>query len=166
MLVLCVLLVALDPLLVPVVPLASAPRAGQAWRDEFNSPSLDPRWSWVREDPARWSLAERPGYLRITTQAGGLAGPRNDQRNLLLAAAPSGDFQITTRVTIAPSENFQFAAIQVYQDDDNHLQLNRAFANGGAVNFDHEAGGVVTNTQRLEAATTLYLPHRQAGDDL
>jgi predicted amidohydrolase YtcJ len=138
-------------------PAASAPRSAQLWLDEFNSPTLDPRWSWVREDPTHWSLAAHPGYLRITTQAGGLVGPRNDQRNLLLAAAPSGDYHITTRMTIAPGENFQYAAIQVYEDDDNYVQLNRAFANGDTVNFDHEAGGVVTGIQRVEAATTLYL---------
>jgi predicted amidohydrolase YtcJ len=156
-LVFCVSLLAFGQLPVPPVPAGRAAPSGQAWLDEFNSPTLDPRWSWVREDPSHWSLTTLPGYLRITTQTGGLIGPRNDQRNLLLAAAPAGDYQITTRVTIVPSENFQNAAIQIYEDDDNYVQLNRAFANGDTVNFDHEAGGVVTNTRQAEAATTLYL---------
>lgn len=154
---LCVTLLALRPLLVSPTPVTSAPQSGSVWLDEFNGPTLNSRWTWMREDPTHWSLTTQPGYLRITTQTGGVIGPRNDQRNLLLAAAPAGDYQITTRVTIAPNENFQHAAIQVYEDDDNYVQLNRAFADGGTVNFDHEAGGVFTNTQRAEAATTLHL---------
>jgi len=135
----------------------SALWSGPSWLDDFSRTTLDPVWSWVREDPTHWSLTTRPGYLRIATQTGGINGLGNNQRNLLLAAAPTGNYQITTRVTIAPSENFQYAAIQVYQDDDNYVQLNRAFVNGGTVNFDHEDGGVVANIQRIEAATTLYL---------
>jgi predicted amidohydrolase YtcJ len=151
-------LLALSPAaLVPLPRAVSAPRSGSSWRDEFSSSTLDPIWSWVREDPTHWSLTAHPGYLRITTQTGGIVESRNDQRNLLLAAAPADDYQITTRVTIAPSENFQHAAIMIYQDDDNYVQLNRAFVFGGAVSFDHEAGGALTNTQQIEAATTLYL---------
>jgi predicted amidohydrolase YtcJ len=151
------LLVVLVPLFPSATAAAAAPQQGAYWLDDFDSPSLDGAWSWLREDPAYWSLAARPGHLRITTQRGGIVGPGSTQRNLLLAAVPAGDYQITTKVTIAPSQNFQHAAILVYQDGDNYVELNRAFANGQTVNFDHEAGGVIANTQRFEAATTLFL---------
>jgi predicted amidohydrolase YtcJ len=114
-------------------------------------------WSWVREDATHWSLTAKPGHLRIVTQTGGIYGAGNNQQNLLLVDAPVGDYLITTRVTIAPSENFQHAALLVYQDDDNYVQLNRAFVSGGTVNFDREVGGVTANTQQVAEATTLHL---------
>lgn len=36
--------------------------------DEFNSPTLNAKWHWIREDPTHWSLSASPGYLRIITQ--------------------------------------------------------------------------------------------------
>ncbi len=127
------------------------------WRDDFASSTLHPLWSWVREDASHWSLTENPDFLRITTQTGGIVGGSNDQQNILVTDAPSGDFQMTTKVTIDPSENFQHAAILVYQDDDNYIELNRAYAFGNNVNFDKEIGGVILNTQTAETATTLWL---------
>jgi beta-xylosidase len=134
------------------------------WQDDFDSTVLDPAWSWVREDSDHWSLTDNPGYLQITTQTGGVGGWTNDQRNLLLTSAPSGDFQITTKVTINPTQNFQYAAIQVYQDDDNYVQLNRAYANGDTVNFDLEVDGSPTNIQVAVPDTTLYLRIRREGN--
>lgn len=127
-----------------------------SWRDDFASSTLHPLWSWVREDATRWSLTDNPGFLRITTQT--------DWNNLLIADAPSGDFQITTKVTVNPTENFQHAAIQVYQDDANYVQLNRAYANGDNVNFDRIIGGVPVGIQTPEAATTLWLRIAREGD--
>ena len=134
------------------------------WQDDFDSTVLDPDWSWVREDSDHWSLTDNPGYLQITTQTGGVGGWANDQQNLLLTSAPSGDFQITTKVTINPSQNFQYAAIQVYQDDDNYVQINRAYANGDTVNFDLEIDGYPTNIQVAVPDTTLYLQIRREGN--
>jgi len=134
------------------------------WQDDFDTASLDPAWSWVREDSTHWSLEDNPGYLRIMTQAGGVFGASNNQNNLLLTSAPSSDFQLTTKVTIAPTQNFQFAALQVYQDDDNYIQINRAYANGNFVNFDVEIGGVPTNFQAAVSDTTLYLRITREGD--
>lgn len=128
------------------------------WRDNFDSTSLDPRWFWVREDNSHWSLTQNPGYLRIVTQDGGVIEGSNDQKNILLTDAPACDYyQITTQVTISPSENFQYAGIHVYQDDDNYVQLNRAYANRQSVNLDIEIGGVVTNYGLEVPAGTIYL---------
>ena len=151
------LLLAFALLLASETRLVAATPYDYAWMDDFGSSSLHPLWSWVREDATNWSLTDRPGFMRITTQTGGVFGPGGDQKNLLLTEAPSGDFRITTKVTITPTENFRFAALQVYQDDDNYIQINRAYANGDTLNFDLEVGGVVTSTQIVESATTLYL---------
>ncbi|MGD8473955.1 MAG: DUF1349 domain-containing protein [Anaerolineae bacterium] len=127
------------------------------WRDDFGTDTLHPLWSWIREDDAHWSLTDNPDFLRIITQEGGIIASSNDQNNILVTDAPSGDFEITTQVIFDPAENFQYAAIQVYQDDDNYIQLNRAWASGDKVNFDKEIGGTVTNTQTAESADTIWL---------
>ena len=35
------------------------------WRDDFDDPTLDMVWAWTNENPAKWSLTENPGFLRI-----------------------------------------------------------------------------------------------------
>ena len=153
----CLWLLVLVPLVVAPTPAESAPPSGLLWLDEFSDLTLDPAWAWVREDPTYWSLAAAPGHLRITTQTGGIAGPGSTQRNILLATAPAGDYQITTRVTIKPTKNYQHAAILVYQDGENYVELNRAYVDGQTVDFDGEVGGAITSLQRSETATTLYM---------
>jgi hypothetical protein len=114
------------------------------WTDDFSSSSLDGRWSWIREDATHWSLTDRPGFLRITTQDGTIFFSGGDGKNLLLQSAPLGDFEIRTRVFFAPTENFQYAGLLVYDDDDNFVLLNRGFCSfciGSAIYFDSEIGG-------------------------
>jgi beta-xylosidase len=44
----------------------SHPVTAPATTDEFNTPGLGLQWQWNHNpDNARWSLAERPGYLRL-----------------------------------------------------------------------------------------------------
>jgi beta-xylosidase len=131
------------------VPVGAADAAGYAWIDDFEVPALDQHWSWVREDPSHWSTTERPGFLRITTQQGGLIGTGGNARNLLVRRAPVGRFQIETRVLLTPTENFHIAGLLVYQDDDNFLMLGRAYCDltppylGNAIYFDHEEQSVL-----------------------
>lgn len=119
------------------------------WHDDFNSATLNARWSWLREDPTHWSLTERAGFLRITTQKGGFFSGHN-AKNVLLQDAPTGDFDVRTRVLFTPTDNIQSAGLIVYQDDDNYLAVLRAFCGfdppcaGNAIYFDHaDQGGLV-----------------------
>lgn len=91
------------------------------WRDDFDG-SLGEGWAWVNENPAQWSLTERPGFLRVYASAYATGG-----ENLLLRPAAQGDFTIKTRVLFEPDTNFQFAGLVIWQDEGNFLQLGRAF---------------------------------------
>ena len=97
-----------------------------SWMDEFNSSTLDNRWTWVREDDSLWSLTDNPGYMQITSD-GSLHQDANNQRNILLTTAPAGDFRITTRVRVTPTEDFHGAVLYVYQDDDNYVGVTRIY---------------------------------------
>ena len=121
------------------------------WVDPFSASTLQPRWSWLREDATHWSLTERPGFLRITTENGTLLGSSDNGQNVLLATAPALlQFEIATHVYFTPTENFQIAGLLFYQDDGNFLWFGRAYcssalpycAGGNGIYFDHEEGGV------------------------
>ena len=138
-------------------------------RDDFDGPSLDPMWEWVAEDPADWSLTDRPGFLRIIGHPGGPAA-----ENLLVTEAPKGDYAIRTRVLFTPTSNFQFAGLVLRMNDDNHLCFGRAYCadadplcvNNG-IYFDRVEGGAFvgvnfsTTTACLDEA---YLAVRRQND--
>ena len=113
------------------------------FRDDFSRPTLDAAWSWLTEDPADWSLTDRPGFLRILT---------NDQpvgsQNLLVQNIPTGDFEVRTRVLFEPTHNYQAAGLVFWQDTDHYLFFGRAFCDaepptcvGNGIYFDLIEGG-------------------------
>jgi len=136
----------------------------ESWIDDFDSPTLDSRWEWVREDPTHWSLLDRPGFLRITTQEGSIFKDDNTGKNLVLTKPALEDFQITTKVTISPIENFHSAAVVIYQDDDNYIQLDRRYSNLDMITFRLEEGGIYSGWGITETATTVYLRIVKFGD--
>ena len=139
-------------------------KANAGWIDQFDSLNLDSRWEWVREDPTHWSLTDRPGLLRITTQEGSMHKSDNTGKNILLTNPALEDFQITTKVTFSPIENFHSAAVVIYQDDDNYIQLDRRYSNLDMITFRLEEGGIFSGWGITETATTVYLRIVKFGD--
>lgn len=102
-------------------------QAGSAWfSDNFEQPNLVGEWSWIREDPAAWSLSERPGWLRFITTSADLLGP-GGSAPLLVHSAPEGDFELRTRLDFSATSDFHLAGLLVYLDDDHFVALGRAF---------------------------------------
>jgi regulation of enolase protein 1 (concanavalin A-like superfamily) len=135
--------------------------------DGFDAPSLDPAWSWVRENASHWSLSAQPGALRIQTQAGTLTGAANNQRNLLLRSAPSGNYRVTAQVEVHADQDYQHAGLYLYQDDDHYVRLTRAQATqakGQGIYFNVEAGTVYTATSTADASSVVYLKLGKRGD--
>ncbi|MBR3527120.1 MAG: glycoside hydrolase family 3 C-terminal domain-containing protein [Bacteroidales bacterium] len=98
--------------------------------DTFQKAALGSQWSWVREDPALWSLSERPGSIVLTSAKGDIAGAGNDAQNILLQEA-NADWTVDTKLTClsAPAAPAQNAGLVAYQDDDNFVK----FAYGAAM---------------------------------
>ncbi|MBI4559075.1 MAG: carboxypeptidase regulatory-like domain-containing protein [Candidatus Hydrogenedentes bacterium] len=113
--------------------------------DGFDSPALDPKWRWVRENPTHWSLTAVPGTLRIITESKDLWFFINDAP-ILLQPAPSGNFEISTRITTNPTESHQQGGLIMYNDDDNYLRLTYGFI-AGALRFEfgQEVAGVFSS---------------------
>jgi beta-xylosidase len=111
----------------------SAP-AGDTFLDNFNGPSLDGGWTWVRQDNTAWSLSERPGYLRIHTQAGTLDDAAT-ANNSLRRAAPGSDYEVSTRVELNVTQDFHEAALMLYTGDSNFIKISRIYKaeEGGSI---------------------------------
>ncbi len=107
--------------------------------DEFKT--LGPQWSWVRENPANWSL--KNGAVAITSAKGALADDNNDAENILLTDANS-DWTASTKLMCSrkPSGMAQNAGMVAYQDDDNYIKLAYT-ASMGRRGPDTESAGAI-----------------------
>ncbi len=135
-----------------------------AFRDDFTESTLHSRWDWVREDASHWSLSALPGYMRITTQTGSILGHYyTNPNNLLLTPAPDVDFFVWTRVNMSPTQNYQFAGLLYYQDDDNYLHLDKVYDDGTVwISFKKEVAGDILGWWYIDTtATSLYLAMRK-----
>lgn len=126
-----------------MAPLLLSAYAGPAvWLDPFDSEALDPTWFWLNENPEGWSLAERPGYMRIYASTSPTGG-----ENLLLRSGAQGNFAIEAHLLFEPHRDFQFAGLVIYQDQANFLQFGRAFCDDeeacvqNGIYFDHIGDG-------------------------
>lgn len=127
-----------------VVVFATAAAWGDV-TDAFEGPALAPGWRWVREDPAQWSLAARPGYLRVMGQGGDLYQAGNNNRNLLLREAGASEFRLETCIDgFSPQRNFEQAGLIIRLDDDNYLKLVRAYVERPALYLAVERDGRYT----------------------
>jgi beta-xylosidase len=110
------------------------------WIDNFDSETLDSRWTWVRENPTYWSLTDNPGFFQLQTR-GSLHLAVNNLENILLFSPSTENFSITTKVTFLPTANYQAAGLIVYQDDDNYVSMTRVYADGDNVRIKQENDG-------------------------
>jgi len=92
--------------------------------DEFNTGTLGKQWSWIRENPANWSLSKKAGSLLITSNKGDIVSTNNNAENILLQSANT-DWTIESKIVCSrkPSGFSQNAGILAYQDDDNFVKL-------------------------------------------
>jgi arabinan endo-1,5-alpha-L-arabinosidase len=114
-------------------PLDRVPVPGRlltAYSQDFTSARLGAQWSWVNEDAANWSLTSDPGTLTIDGQPGQFYQTEHSGQNVLLERAPAGNFIAQAKVALDPSENYQQAALVLWQDDDTWMRLS-AESNSG-----------------------------------
>ena len=107
----------------------------QGVSDSFAKPALGSRWSWVREDPALWSLED--GALVLTAGKGDIAQAGNDAPNVLLQEANT-DWTVDTRMRCfsAPAAPAQNAGLVAWESDDNFVK----FVYAATFNFRRQPG--------------------------
>lgn len=94
------------------------------FRDDFEG-ALAEGWSWTKEDNRYWNLTANPGWLEISAQPGYIGD--GTVKNLLLRAAPEGNYELETKLNFIPQGNFQIAALVIYDSGANFVQFGRAF---------------------------------------
>jgi arabinan endo-1,5-alpha-L-arabinosidase len=97
-----------------------------ALSDEFNSATLSPKWSWVRQ-PAADTFGLENGTFRFDTQATDLFVDSNNA-SVLTEPAPNGNYVVETKLQLnLPPEgccfNYVQAGLVIYGDDDNFIKL-------------------------------------------
>lgn len=132
--------------------------------DEFNNPWLSSGWLWV--DPlgdSSYSLTDNPGYLRLFTPDSGhdlylnLDAPRMIQ-------PVSGDFEISTRVTINPSFNYQGAGLLIWKDKDNYIRLERTLVTG--IDLLYRINGTYDQIELPFVNPSVYLKFERNGNQV
>jgi branched-chain amino acid transport system substrate-binding protein len=159
-----------SPVPSPTSPATVEIITGEIFRDEFDS-QLAQGWTWLAEDPSKWSLSAVDGALQIIASDASLDGPILPP-NILLRDALAGDFEITTSLRFEPTSNFQFAGLILFQDNGNVLQFGRAFCDlsntciGDGVYMDSVENGsfVGSNYQTPFNGTVIYLRLQRAGN--
>lgn len=159
----------LPPTDTPLPPTATT--SPYLFRDDFEG-VLAEGWQWLGEDPAKWSLTQAPGSVRIILQPGGFND--GEPKNYLVRQAPAGNFELATLLRFTPSSNFQFAGLLIYQSQGNAMQFGRAFAQcpnpafclGNAIYFDiveAGAGGKPNFVTAVQNPSQAYLRLRRTG---
>jgi hypothetical protein len=110
----------------PTITPTSLPE-GVLFRDDFDG-ALQPGWSWLDEDPDRWSFKEFGESNNLAIIADNPAFFNEGyQVNTLARDVPAGEFAITAHILTAPNENFKQANIFIFQDASNYIVLNIGF---------------------------------------
>ncbi|HEY4234081.1 MAG TPA: hypothetical protein VGM76_11680 [Lacipirellulaceae bacterium] len=115
--------------------------ARRASNDEFAGDALGPAWEWRGKPQAEWfSLAERPGWLRLNRVALHEGGSLWNAQNLLLRKFPRAAFTATMKMDVSglgkPQRaglvvfGVEYAALGVYRDGAGHRQLELGVCHG------------------------------------
>ena len=99
--------------------------ASSAFRDDFDG-TMDTGWTWLKSAEPGYSLTHTPGWLRLNLSSGSFRGATPPE-NVLVRAAPTGNFSLGTYLRFSPHNNFEIAGLAVVFDDNSVLQLGRGF---------------------------------------
>jgi len=152
----------------------TAPRAAEHqvfFHTGFDSDTLDPALTLVRENHSYYSLTERPGFFRLKTQKQSLNGyPQTEPstENILLAVCPDKDFIVDTFLEFHPTEEYHQAGLVVYQDDDHFIKLvsaiNRGLPQPRFFQFYSQNGPDTAYTNAAATLDQVYLRIERVGD--
>lgn len=109
--------------------------------DEFDSPSLLPKWT-LRNDPAK-PITQSAGSLSLPVTAGDINEANVGPVSYASQPLPAGSWEATTKITLTHSNEWQWAGLVVHQSDNeyNKLAFVRNSSGGRFVEFQSETAG-------------------------
>ena len=106
-----------EPVLTGPMPVAGPATDGPRPQtsDEFSSPALAPMWEWNHNPvDARWSLKERPGFLRLHPE---FADSLLMARNTLTESMQDESLEVTTRIDLAHMTDGDRTGLSAFERD-------------------------------------------------
>lgn len=109
--------------------------------DEFDSPSMLPKWT-LRSDPDK-PITQSAGALNLPVTTGDINEANAGPVSFAGQPVPAGDWEATTKITLAHSSHWQWAGLVVHRTDNeyNKLAFVRNSAGGRFVEFQSETAG-------------------------
>ncbi len=116
-----------EPVLVHQKPaLPPQPVAVPPTSDDFAAPALGLQWQWQANPGDGWfSLAAKPGHLRLFAQPAPKPGNLYDAPFLLMQKFPAPEFTVTTKFEFAPKADGDSAGLMVFGHDYAWLGLRQ-----------------------------------------
>ena len=125
-------------------PVAGFPRT-QIWADDdFSRKTLKPQWEWNHQPrPEKWSLTERPGFLRLHASRPLIAGDFKKAGNTLTQrSSRTPQNQVTVKLDLAGLADGQEAGLVHYA---RSWCLFGVTQRGGARTLTYNSGGQITS---------------------
>ena len=144
------------------------PDVGKTWpitglpaSDEFGDSRLGMQWGWSHNpDPDRWSLTERPGYLRMTT-AKVVEGLRDARNTLTQRPFAKYDQTLptvaTVKMEITHMKEGDVAGLAVFQDPYAFIAVRREGETAKLIMVNNGETVATAPLAGLEKPKTVYL---------
>lgn len=97
---------------------------GMIFRDDFIR-VFKPDWHWKNENPSGWNLNTNSGTLEIQCNRGYIH--LGTAQNLLLRAAPAGNFSVETSFSFLPNNSDQFAGLVLLASESDFIQAGLGY---------------------------------------
>ena len=137
--------------------------------EKFDSVAIESPWTWIRENPAKWSLSDRPGFLRIYSEDGDIWSVPNDAKNLLVRPMLSENVEVTIRFEADPVVDFQQVSLFLYEDGDNYVKNCLVFADyrgGLGVHLGKDVDDFyLSQSVVISSATEYYIRLEKVGNN-
>jgi len=114
--------------------------------DEFDGPSLDPKWGW-HNSPASFDVnVTTPGALRMVARRGTNFGGSSDSGAMVYQNI-SGGCSITTKISADPATDFEKTGIMMRQNGSNWVGLFYQSQGGHQVELTTKIGGSASDVK-------------------
>ncbi|NHC46244.1 ThuA domain-containing protein [Motilibacter aurantiacus] len=139
--------------------------------DEFVGSTLDAaRWPTVRQATG-FPVTVADGSLRLPVTQGDINEASTGPISYVGQPAPAGDWEATTRLTLAHNREWQHAGLMLHASDNEYVKLayTRNGSGGRFLEFQTETGGTRTwhaNNVAISAGDTVHLRLKKAGSQI
>lgn len=124
--------------------------------DEFQTSELSPQWEWNHQPRAeKWSLTQRPGWLRLHAFPALTAGDLHKTGNILTQRVYRGNGQVTVRLDLSGLSDGQVAGICHFSKDSCELAVQQG--QGGRTIYFHEVKTQARTEELWLGGNELYL---------